>query len=196
MKKAIALILVVAALFSFAACNNTDKPDNETTKPSTEESLPTETEKETETEPNTQPSDLDLLAMIDEIYKVQPIDFEVFNSEVDLSDTDSLKYYTGLTDASDIKSASVSEGAMSTTAYSMVLFQLEPTADAEKVGAEIIKGIDPMKWICVGAEDVKLVANGDLIMLIMTPAQSSQTADDFIAAFTEVRGEPAFELTK
>ncbi len=194
MKKAIALILVVAALFSFAACNNTDKPDNETTKPSTEESLPTETEKETE--PNTQPSDLDLLAMIDEIYKVQPIDFEVFNSEVDLSDTDSLKYYTGLTDASDIKSASVSEGAMTTTAYSMVLFQLEPTADAEKVGAEIIKGIDPMKWICVGAEDVKLVANGDLIMLVMTPAGASQTADDFIAAFTEVRGEPAFELKK
>ncbi|NLC40134.1 MAG: hypothetical protein GX763_04350 [Clostridiaceae bacterium] len=190
MKKAIALLLVVVTLFSFAACKSTDKPGNEPSSPtSPETSVP-------ETEPDTQPTDLDLLAMIDEIYQVQPIDFNVLNSELDLSDADALVYYTGLTDASDIKSVAVSEGAMSTMAYSMVLFQLEATADAEEVGADIIEGIDPRKWICVGAEDVKLVANGDLIMLIMTPADASQTADDFIAAFTEVRGEPAFELKK
>ncbi|NLV98883.1 MAG: hypothetical protein GX034_03710 [Clostridiaceae bacterium] len=194
MKKAIALLLVFATLFSFAACKNTDKPGNEQTNPSSQETLPAETEPETE--PNTQPTDLDLLAMIDEIYKVQPLDFEVFNSEIDLSDTDSLTYYTGLTDASGVKSAAVSEGAMSTMPYSLVLFQLEADADAEEVGAEIIKGVDPRKWICVEAEDVKLVANGDLIMLIMTPADATQTSADFIAAFTEVRGEPAFELTK
>ena len=194
MKKAIALLLVFATLFSFAACKNTDKPGNEQTNPSSQETLPAETEPETE--PNTQPTDLDLLAMIDEIYKVQPLDFEVFNSEIDLSDTDSLTYYTGLTDASGVKSAAVSEGAMCTMPYSLVLFQLEADADAEEVGAEIIKGVDPRKWISVEAEDVKLVANGYLIMLIMTPADATQTSADFIAAFTEVRGEPAFELTK
>ncbi len=190
MKKAIALLLVVAALFSFAACKNTDEPGSEPSNPTTPEtSAP-------ETEPDGQPSDLDLMAMIEEIYKVQPIDFNVLNSEIDLSDEDTLVYYTGLTDAADVKSAFVSEGAMSTMAYSMVLFQLEATADAKEVGDKIIEGIDPRKWICVGAEDVKLVANGDLIMLVMTPAGASQTADDFIAAFTEVRGEPAFELKK
>ena len=196
MKKAIALLLVIATLFSFAACKNTDTPGDEPTNPSSQETLPPETETETETETNAQPTDLDLLALIDEIYKVQPLDFEVFNSEIDLSDTDSLAYYTGLTAAAGIKSAAVSEGAMSTMPYSLVLFQLEDTADAEEVGAEIIKGIDPRKWICVEAEDVKLVANGDLLMLIMTPAEATQTSADFIAAFTEVRGEPAFELTK
>lgn len=190
MKKAIALILVVAALLSFAACKNTENPGNEPTKPSTEESSPAETEAE---EP---PADLDLLALIDEIYEIQPIDFEVFNFETDLTDPDALVYYTGLSDADEIKASSVSEGAMSTMAYSMVLFQLEPTADAAEVGAEIIEGIDPRKWICVGAEDVKLVGQGDLIMLVMTPADALQTTDDFIAAFTEIRGEPDFELTK
>ncbi len=190
MKKAIALILIVAALLSFAACKNADKPGNQPTKPSTEESSTPETEAED------QPTDLDLLALFDEIYEIQPIDFQVLNFETDLSDPDALVYYTGLSDAGDIKASSVSEGAMNTMAYSMVLFQLEATADAEAVGAEIIEGIDPRKWICVGAEDVKLVGQGDLIMLVMTPADALQTTDDFIAAFTEIRGEPDFELTK
>ena len=59
-----------------------------------------------------------------------------------------------------------------------------------------LEGIDPFKWICVGAEDLQIVAQGDLIMLFMTSSEASQTSDDFVAAFTEILGETDLELKK
>lgn len=200
MKKTIAFVLIIFALFSFAgwqiykSVNPNPKPTN---SPTEETTIP---ETDLTTEPSTiAPSadeDLDLLAMIDQIYEVEPIDFEVINTEVDLSDNDNVKYFTGLDNAAKIKKAVASEGAIMPSAYSLVLVQVESTAEAAEVAEEMLKGIDPFKWICVGAEDLQVVAQGDLIMLFMTSGEALQTSDDFIAAFTEIRGETDLELKK
>lgn len=197
MKKAITLVLIIAVIFSFAACQNKESPNTEPT------SSPTEGNTNPETEPTSEAAttpaageDLNLLAVIDQIYELEPIDFDVINTEVDLSDKEQVKYFTGLKETSKIKGAVASEGAMMPSAYSLVLVQLESETDSEEVAEKMLNGIDPFKWICVGAEDLQVVAQGDLIMLFMTSSEATQTSDDFVAAFSEIRGELDLELKK
>lgn len=197
MKKFIALLLIVAALFNFAACQKSDNPNTDTTV-TTAETTVSEPTPSTEPQTTLPPAgeDLDLFAIIDQIYEVEPIDFEVINTEVDLSDNDNVKYFTGLDNADKIKGAVASEGAIMPSAYSLVLVQVKSSADKAEVAEEMLEGIDPFKWICVGAEDLQIVAQGDLIMLFMTSSEAPQTSDDFVAAFTEIRGETDLELKK
>ncbi len=76
--------------------------------------------------------------------------------------------------------ALASEGLMSSIAHSAVLLRLPEGEDVEKVRAEIEKNADPVKWICVGAEKVKVVAHGNTILLVMSFEDlTDKIADNF-----------------
>ena len=58
----------------------------------------------------------------------------------------------------------------------------------DEIAAEMKAGINPAKWICVEADDLQVVACGDVVLLIMVSSQLSVTSQDIVDAFREVCG--------
>ena len=149
---------------------------------------------------NTQDTaDSGLSSMIKEIYEVKNPGLMVADIPVDLNNSDSVKYYTGLSDASKIKEAVASEAMIGSQAYSLVLVQLNDEKDAETVADEMLKGIDTRKWICVEADDLRVVGHDDVIMLFMVSSalKENVTSKQMVDAFKEVcDGELDIELKK
>jgi hypothetical protein len=137
--------------------------------------------------------------MIKEIYEVKNPGLMVADIPVDLNNSDSVKYYTGLSDVSKIKEAVASEAMIGSQAYSLVLVQLNDEKDAETVADEMLKGIDTRKWICVEADDLRVVGHDDVIMLFMVSSalKENVTSKQMVDAFKEVcDGELDIELKK
>ena len=132
-------------------------------------------------------ADEGLLNILNGIYGITAPEFPVMEIPADYFD---LFYHTGLTDESLISGVAVSESAMGSQAYSLVLVR---AADASKVAeiAETMKqNIDPRKWVCVEADDIRCVAAGDVVLFIMVSSEyaSSITADGVVDAFVQVTG--------
>ena len=132
-------------------------------------------------------ADEGLLNILNGIYGITAPEFPVMEIPADYFD---LFYHTGLTDESLISGVVVSESAMGSQAYSLVLVR---AADASKVAeiAETMKqNIDPRKWVCVEADDIRCVAAGDVVLFIMVSSEyaSSITADGVVDAFVQVTG--------
>lgn len=128
--------------------------------------------------------------IIDKIYEEKSAELALATTDIDVTDTDSLKYYTGLSDNSKIKEATASEAMISAQAYSMVLVRVNDAKDTKAVAEEMLNNIDPRKWICVMADDVKAAGSGDTILLIMTSSTYADTvtADEIVNAFQTVCG--------
>ena len=73
-------------------------------------------------------------------------------------------------------------------AFSMVMARTAPGADAKAVAESMKSGVDPRKWICLEADDVKVAGIGDVVMLIMVASTSDMTAQSFVDAFQSVAG--------
>ena len=73
-------------------------------------------------------------------------------------------------------------------AYSLVVVRVAEGADANALAAKMKVGINPRKWICVQADDIKCTVIGDLICFCMISSEYKDafTADDAINAFTKV----------
>ena len=116
--------------------------------------------------------------------------FMIGEIPVDLADADAVLYYTGLESAEKIKEISVFESMMGSQAFSVVVARLNDAADAEEVANGMKNGIDQRKWICVEADDLRVVAAGDLVMLVMISSEyaADVTAADYVDAFTNYVG--------
>lgn len=79
---------------------------------------------------------------------------------------ENFKYYA----FADIKyeEAIASESMTGSIAHSVVLIRLQDGEDASNAIKEIKENADPRKWICVEAENVYVLNQGDLIVLIMS----------------------------
>ncbi len=132
----------------------------------------------------------DLTAIVEEIYEKAEVDLNVQTTPVDLTNGDAVRYDMGLTDASKIKEAVVSQALISSQAYSLVLARVENAADAEAVARDMLEGIDPRKWICVEADDVQIVAYDDAILLVMASSTMKDTVTSMLLvdAFEEICG--------
>jgi hypothetical protein len=128
--------------------------------------------------------------IIDKIYEQKEIPLMVGTTELDFNDANMFQYYTGLTDSSKIKEAAVSEAMMTSQAYSMVLVRVNDVKDTKTIAEEMLNGINQNKWICVGADDLKVATSGDTILLIMvaTTLSDSVTSDQIVDAFKTVCG--------
>ncbi len=213
MKKNIVLIIILLVVIMFSGCkknettgdienNNSTSPDNITQEESpqnSEEILDNSNESTDMNDNNEQVTGSELSGVINAIYEIKDSGLAVGDIPIDLNDMDSVKYYTGLSDISKVKDVAVSEAMIGSQAYSLVLVQLNKAEDAETVANEMLNGIDPRKWICVEADDLQVVTQGDLVMLIMVSSQlkDSVTSGEIVDAFKEVRGgELDFELKK
>jgi type IV secretory pathway VirB10-like protein len=67
---------------------------------------------------------------------------------------------------------------ITSTAYFVALVSVPSDVDAEALAAAIESGADPNKWICVSADQVDAVANGNVILFYMVDSATySATAE-------------------
>ncbi|MBU5333050.1 hypothetical protein KQI61_12665 [Anaerocolumna aminovalerica] len=196
-RKIVYILMIVLTMSVFTACKNTGKEDdNKGSNNNTEaENKENEDDKNGETKDsdngNSQDTvDSELTSIIKKIYEIKDPELAVAETPVDLSDSDSVKYYTGLSDSSKLKEAVASETMIGSQAYSLVLVRLNDANDGESVAKEMLKGIDPRKWICVEADDLQVVGHDDVIMLSMVSSsfKDSVTSQQLVDAFKEVCG--------
>ena len=166
MKKTLALIMALAMVFSLVACGGKKAP-------AAAEKTP-------------------LAGTMEEnVLKVMeacPVEFMGTTIPVDLADADAVMYFTGLSDASKITDASVYESMMGSQAFSLVMVRTAEGVDAKAVAEEMKGGIDPRKWICVGADEIMAAGYGDTVMFIMLDSQLGLTAQSYVDAFKSVCG--------
>lgn len=166
MKKFLALTLtLILTLTTLTACGSADKPANVLADKSLE----------------------DILAAV---YEEKTPEFPLMDTKVDFSDADAVKYFTGLStdDAAKVKEALASEPAMGSQAYSLVLLRLNDAKDAEAIATAVKNGVDPRKWICVEADDIRVCASGDVVMFVMISSvfADSLTAEQLVDSFKNV----------
>lgn len=112
----------------------------------------------------------DVSAFFEEVYGGVAEDllpWEVQTTELDLNDTQTVQYHTGLTDMTGIAGIYLSESMMSSVAYSAVYIRTADEADAEQIRQQLMDNIDPAKWICVTAEKQSSVIVGKDIFFVM-----------------------------
>ena len=94
-----------------------------------------------------------------------------------------IEYYIGTKDIK-WKEAVASESMVGSIAHSVVLIRMAEDAtmdDIEAAKTKIKENANPRKWLCVGAENVIVENNGDLIILIMTNSLAETLEDNFNA---------------
>ncbi len=139
-------------------------------------------------------SNEDMMAVIDKIYEKVPVEFMVGSMEVDIADADALKMFTGLSDASKLNGAVVSEAMIGSIPYSMVLVNVKSAADAQSVAEQMRDGIDQRKWICVTADDLSVAASDTVVMLVMIGSDQGIASSSFVDAFAAVYGSLTVDL--
>lgn len=140
-----------------------------------------------------QEADPDLAALLEKIYAEKDIGLMVDTRAVDLGDSNWLRYYTGLSEPQSLDAAIASEALIGSQAYSLVLARVMPGADTASVAAEMLAGVDPIKWICVAADDMQAIWQGDIIMMVLVDSQlaESVTGSELVDAFAAVTGADA-----
>ena len=128
--------------------------------------------------------------IIDALYAVHAPEFGVATIELDDSDPDLLYYMTGLSDLSLVSEIAVSESMIGSQAYSLGVARLAEGVDAETLAQTFADNLDPIKWVCVEADDMRIVACGDVVMFVMVSSEyaSSITAQNMVDAFQEICG--------
>ena len=135
--------------------------------------------------PSGSPSDI-----IDKIYANKTVELPLGTTELDLSDGEMFTAVTGLASSDKVKEAAYSESMIGSQAYSMVVVRVKKSKDAAAVADEMLNGINPAKWICVEADDVRVAAYDDLVMLIIVSSQLEETVTgrEIVSAFKKVCG--------
>ena len=175
MKKLICALLALTLVLSMTACSK----QAETTAPET-----------TAPAGNLVGSMEELL---EKVIEARPVEFAGGVIPIDLTDTSedglwAIKSYTGLEDANQLKEAAAYEPMMGSLAFSMVMVRTKGGEDPKAVAESMKAGVDPRKWICVEADDVKAAGIGDVVMLIMVSTTGEMTAQSFVDAFQTVAG--------
>ncbi len=175
MKKVLAIALALVLVVSLAACMGNKK---------------------------TATYEGDLSKVIDSMYEYTQPEFMLGETvTVDLTDAWSVSNNLGLELAAEnatdgdaaalgIKEAYVSEPMMSSQAYSLVIARVSDAEKTEEIKKAMFENINPRKWICVEADQIRTVSYGDVIMLVMVSSDlSTDLADNLVKAFAAVVSE-------
>lgn len=142
----IAVIAIIAVIFSFILINSKPKTNLE----------PIESSEE-------------LSALVDKIYEGETIEMPgVMTQVIDISDKDFVKSATGLDSAEDLEFVVTSEPMMSSQAYSLVLVKVKDGVNPDEIAKKMNDNIDTRKWICVSAEKVYSTSSGNVVCLVMS----------------------------
>ena len=197
MKKILALILAALMMMTvLVACGDKTEPGDDVNNDVVENDDTAADSNDDEAENNDSAENNDAAAgetpaeIIVKLNEHKQPQFMIGEIPVDLADPDAVLYYTGLESAEKIKEVSVFEAMMGSQAFSVVVARLNDAADAEEIANAMKNGIDQRKWICVEADDLRVVAAGDLVMLVMISSEyaADVTAADYVDAFTNYVG--------
>lgn len=137
----------------------------------------------------------ELVTKLYDTYSVGELPVFTEGMPVDLADADAVKAYTGLDSADGLAEVVFSETMMGAQAYSLVIAKLSDTAKTEELKKAMFEGINTRKWICVEADQLRVVSSADLIMLVMCDTQLGEGhADGLVEAFKTNVGELTGEV--
>ena len=173
------LALALAASISLAACG---APASEE---STDTPAPTATPEASTPEDSSESTgdmgvaevaepDSELSALVDSIYEAYPVELMMMQTTaIDLDDESWLTYNTGLTaEQAELVDAGVkSESLTGSQAYSLVLLRVKDAADAPTVADAMLENIDPAKWVCVMADQQRVVTFDDKVLFVMASSE-------------------------
>lgn len=136
----------------------------------------------------------DLKELIEQIYEGQQIKTPTLETrEIEISDSSSVKFLTGLESGEKFEFLVVSEPIISPSPYSFVLAKVKSDVDANEVAKEMSENVNPRKWISVAAQRIYATSSGDVVCLIMA---SEENAKLVYERFKEVAGNIGEEYTK
>lgn len=166
MKKLLLVIMALAAVLCFTACETDDTGQ-----------IGDKTEK----------LDGSLEEIMEKIYETADVD-ENFREFVktslynDVVTAKRAEYYLGKADL-EFEEALASEPVMQPGAYSLVLVRVKEGADIEQLKNDIRENINPMKWICVGVQEENIIVDsiGDVVFLVMSDDQAKPLHEAFLA---------------
>ena len=185
MKKLLVCIIVVAivVLGFFAFNKNQENVDKENVV-TNEEVVENEAENNNaEAIPVEINSAEDLTAFVDTIYAGNENLFPSLMSQaMDVTDSESVAYMTGLENGNDLEYLVVSEPMMSSQAYSLVIAKVKDGADADKLAKTMSENINMRKWICVSAEVLYATSTEDLVFLVMSSEEMAKPVYDAFKA--------------
>lgn len=174
MKKLLFATALLAALLLSACGKKTD--DDLMNQPASTPEAGMEIDPEFSVDPedtaeNAQPApDAELNDMVDEIYKLQPVDLMgMETTAIDLTDESWYNYLAGLTadNVGKVDAAVISESMTGSQAYSLVLARVKDPADAKEIATSMEDNIDLRKWVCVAADRARVVTFGDKVLFVM-----------------------------
>lgn len=136
--------------------------------------------------------------IIDMIYGIKSVDLPLGTMDIDLSDAEGAAYNTGITSLDLVESAASSESMIGSQAYSLVVVKVKDKKNTEKIANEMLNGINQSKWICVTADDLRVAATDDVVVLIMVGSnfKDSVTAKEITDAFKSLCGGLDISLKK
>lgn len=178
MKKLLFATALLAALLLSACGKKTD--DDLMNQPASTPEAGMEIDPEFSVDPedtaeNAQPApDAELNDMVDEIYKLQPVDLMgMETTAIDLTDESWYNYLAGLTadNVSKVDAAVISESMTGSQAYSLVLARVKDPADAKEIATSMEDNIDLRKWVCVAADRARVVTFGDKVLFVMADSE-------------------------
>jgi len=150
-----------------------------------------------------------LAAIVEAMYEKNPVELMMVETRaVDLADESWLRYNTGLelADAEKVDAAVLSEPMTGSQAFSLVLVRLKDAADAEEIANKMLENIDPVKWVCVAADDERVIGCGDLVLFVMADSGLGMVDGEYTGGtavwkvaetFLEVVGAEAdFDISK
>ena len=178
MKKLLFATALLAALLLSACGKKTD--DDLMNQPASTPEAGMEIDPEFSVDPedtaeNAQPApDAELNDMVDEIYKLQPVDLMgMETTAIDLTDESWYSYLAGLTadTVGKVDAAVISESMTGSQAYSLVLARVKDPADAKEIATSMEDNIDLRKWVCVAADRARVVTFGDKVLFVMADSE-------------------------
>ncbi len=139
----------------------------------------------------------DLSALIEKVYEQVEEEKPMLGTiEVDLSDTTSVKSFTGLEDGNNFEFLSVSEPMINAIPYSLVIGKVKEGINANELAKEMSESIDQRKWICVTANDLYATSSGNCVFLVMGGKDSSKLASSAYESFKNIAQTVGKEYTK
>ena len=178
MKKLLFATALLAALLLSACGKKTD--DDLMNQPASTPEAGMEIDPEVSVDPedtaeNAQPApDAELNDMVDEIYKLQPVDLMgMETTAIDLTDESWYNYLAGLTadNVGKVDAAVISESMTGSQAYSLVLARVKDPADAKEIATSMEDNINLRKWVCVAADRARVVTFGDKVLFVMADSE-------------------------
>lgn len=102
------------------------------------------------------------------VYSLCPDEIPMFTDSISLplTDTDNIKFNTGLDDLSGVTDIIISESGVGSFPYSYIMVRTDGS-NTDDIQKKLGSGVDPNKWICVSAEKVASVTLDNDVVLIM-----------------------------